>query len=317
MSEIAVIGEAVADAFLASEHDDRGSLELEVRPGGSPVNTAVALSRLGTPTRFLGRLAAGPFGDLVRGHLSESRVDLTGCVDAAEQATLAIAAVDRLGQASYEFYAEGTADWQWTAGELSARTPWGASCTHAGSLALVRPPGGALIEELLERMRPHSTISIDPNLRPHLVDPEACRARLDRWTGLADVFRLSDEDLALLRPGASPEDVCDEWHARGVGLVVITRGADGALASLRGIRIEVPAVAIEPVDTVGAGDAFTAGLLHRLHRSGRLGGRLTGVTADGVRAALDFAVRVAALTCEVRGADPPWGDSLTSTGDRL
>jgi fructokinase len=314
MSEVAVIGEGVADAFPAPG-GGRGLLDLRVRPGGSPVNTAVALSRLGTPTRFLGRLAAGPFGDLLRGHLSESRVDITGCVDAAERATLAIAAVDRLGQASYEFYADGTADWQWTAGELSARTPWGVSCTHAGSLALVRTPGGPLIEELLERMRPNSTVSIDPNLRPHLVDPAACRARLKRWTGLADIFRLSDEDLAHLCPGATPDQVCDEWHARGVRLVVITLGADGAVGSLEGTRIEVPAVRIEPVDTVGAGDAFTAGLLHWLHRHGHLGGRLTGVTAGDVRAAMDFAVRVAALTCAVRGADPPWADALTYAGD--
>ncbi|GAA2102920.1 carbohydrate kinase family protein [Actinomadura alba] len=315
MSEIAVIGEAVADAFPASPGGP-GVLELHVRPGGSPVNTAVALSRLGTPTRFLGRLAAGPLGDLVRAHLAGSRVDISGCVDAAEPATLAIAKVDQGGQASYEFYADGTADWQWTTGELSARTPWGVSCTHAGSLALVRAPGGPLIEELLERMRAHSTISIDPNLRPHLVDPAACRARLDRWTGLADVFRLSDEDFGLLCPGATPDEAFDEWHAKGVGLVVITRGSDGAVASLRGTRIAVPAVRIEPVDTVGAGDAFTAGLLHSLRRQGHLGGRLTDVSADDVRAAMGFAVRVAALTCEVPGADPPWGDSLASAGDR-
>jgi fructokinase len=315
MSEIAVIGEAVADAFPTSR-GDRGSLQLQVRPGGSPVNTAVALSRLGTPTRFLGRLASGPLGDLVQTHLEDSRVDITGCVDAAEPATLAIASLDQGGQASYEFYAEGTADWQWTAGELSERTPWGASCTHAGSLALVRTPGGPLIEEVLERMRPHSTISIDPNLRPRLVDPAQCRARLDRWTGLADVFRLSDEDFDLLCPGATPDEAFDEWHARGVRLAVMTRGSDGALASLRGTRIAVSAVRVEPVDTVGAGDAFTAGLLHWLRRNGHLGGRLTDVSAEDVRAAMEFAVRVAALTCEVPGADPPWGDALTSAGDR-
>jgi fructokinase len=309
MSEIAVIGEAVADAFLPTEQAS-GLLELRVRPGGSPLNTAVALGRLGTPTRFLGRLAAGPFGDLSREHLTGSRVDITGCVHAAERATFAVTGVDAHGQAAYEFYAEGTADWQWTREELAARRPDGASCVHTGSLALVRDPGGPLIENLLEEMRPHATISIDPNLRPLLVAPESYRTRLERWIGLADIFRLSDEDLAQLRPGAGPDEVCDDWHGAGVRLVVITQGAEGALASLDGVRVTVPAMELEPVDTVGAGDAFTAGLLHWLERRDRLGGRLTGVSAEDVRNAMTFAAHVAAETCKVPGADPPWADRL-------
>jgi fructokinase len=311
MAHIAVIGEAVADALLPPGQDARaGILDLRVRPGGSPVNTAVALGRLGTPTLFFGRLASGPFGELFREHLRGSRVDLSGCVSAAEQATLAVAAIDARGQAAYEFYADGTADWQWTREELFGRVPAGVSCVHTGSLALALEPGGPLIEELLQALRPQSTISIDPNLRPRLIPPQTYRNRIRRWAGLADLLRLSDEDLGNLCPGAEAERVCDEWHDEGVRLVIITQGAEGALASLDGTRITVPAVEIEPVDTVGAGDAFTAGLLHYLAQGGHLGGRLTGLTAEDVREAMAFGARVAAQTCTVAGADPPWGDLL-------
>jgi fructokinase len=166
MNYIAVIGEAVADAFLPPGRPaGLGALRLEVRPGGSPANTAVALGRLGTPTSFLGRLNVGPFGQLLRDHLVASGVNVSGCVEAHEEATLAVTAIDPQGQAAYNFYARGTADWQWTPDEVTARYPHGASCVQTGSLALIMRPGGPLIEDLLEEIRPRTTVSIDPNVR--------------------------------------------------------------------------------------------------------------------------------------------------------
>jgi fructokinase len=310
MSHIAVIGEAVADAFPKARPGGRGVLDLEVRPGGSPVNTAVALSRLGVPTGFLGRLADGPFGDLIRDHLKSSRVDLTDSVRAMEPATLAITALDSLGQATYDFYAEGTADWQWTQAELAQRRPHGVRCVHAGSLALIREPGGPLIEDLLTELRPTATISIDPNVRPRVVAPEAYRARLDRWTGLADIFRMSDEDFHHLCPDTELEEACDRWHDNGVRLVIVTLGSEGAFASLDGTRLTVPSPEIAIVDTVGAGDAFTAGLLYWLDTNGSLGGRLDRLSTDQLHQAMACATNIAAETCKVPGADPPWADYL-------
>ena len=313
---VAVVGEAVADALVEPVPAD-GCLALRVRPGGGPANTAVALSRLGTPTRFVGRLSRGVFGGLLLAYLERSGVDVSGCVRTAEQATLAIASVDDVGQASYDFYADHTADWHWDAAELAARYPHDAVCVHAGSLALVRDPGGPLIERMLRALRAQSTISIDPNVRPNLVPASAYRAQLPAWTGLADVLRLSDEDLAHLLPGVTVEEACERWHADGVRLVVVTRGAAGAVASLDGQVVAVPAEPVALVDTVGAGDAFTGALLHWLWRHGKLGSRLDGVRIDDVRHGLTFAARVAALTCAASGADPPRADALAvGTGAR-
>ncbi|GAA2233804.1 MULTISPECIES: carbohydrate kinase family protein [Kitasatospora] len=314
---ITVLGECVADAFVQPPAPGAPAapdeLTLRVHAGGGPANTAVGLSRLGSPTRFVARLSEDTFGRLFRSRLTASGVDLSLSVRAAEPSTLAVAELDPDGRASYSFHAERTADWQWRPEELAAVPLTGTACVHTGSLALIREPGGRAVEDLLDRIHrapDRPTVSIDPNVRPLLVDPARYRERLDRWCAAADLLRLSADDLGLLLPGVPPEEACDRWHAAGVRLVVITLGADGALASLDGTRITVPAVPVRLVDTVGAGDAFTAGLLHRLSSRGLLGGALDELTEGDTADACAYAAGVAALTCAVPGANPPWADQL-------
>ncbi|MGW3247345.1 carbohydrate kinase family protein [Streptomyces sp. NPDC001070] len=321
---VTVLGECVADVFAvpgsplpppSGQGPSRGAeqgLSLRVLPGGGPANTAVGLARLGTPTRLLARLSGDVFGRLFRGHLLDSGVDLSDATAAAEPSTLAVADVDTGGQAAYSFHAEATADWQWTREELDRADLSGTACVHSGSLALVREPGGPLVEELLTRARRHATVSIDPNVRPALVDPDVYRERLPRWCAVADILRLSEDDLGAVAPGTAAEAACDEFHAAGARLVVVTRGAHGALASLDGRRVSVPGVPTRVVDTVGAGDSFTAGLLHFLGGRGLLGGRLDRLEPAEVAAACAYAVRVAALTCAVAGPNPPWAHEVTA-----
>jgi fructokinase len=305
---VTVIGECVADAFTDRTGPPNGGLTLHVRPGGGPANTAATLARLGTPTRFLGRLSRDVFGSVLRSRLDIAGVDLSGSVDAPEHSTLAVADVDGAGNAGYTFLSDGAADWQWSDEELAAALRPQTACVHTGSLALVLPPGGTRIEDALAAVRGRATVSLDPNVRPRLVAQATYRERLDRWCRLADIFRLSRDDLAELLPGASPEQACDTWHAAGVPLVLVTLGGDGVLASLRGVRVTVAAPPTRVVDTVGAGDAFTAGFLHALRVRGRLGGRLDDLTADDVAAACGEGVQIAAAACSVPGADPPLGE---------
>ncbi|MEV6020344.1 MULTISPECIES: carbohydrate kinase [unclassified Streptomyces] len=307
--QITVLGECVADAFTEPTNASN-ELALRVLPGGGPANTAVALARLGTSARFLARLSADVFGRMFRAHLEASGVDLSYAVAAAEPSTLAVAELDATGQAAFSFHAHHTADWQWTPGELAGVDLTETACVHTGSLALVSEPGAGAIEGFLAAASPRATISIDPNVRPLLVDPEVYRAKLARWCGLADILRLSEDDLKLLLPGTPPEQACDLWHAAGARLVVITLGADGALASLDGRRLLVSGAPARVVDTVGAGDSFTAGLLHHLGARGLLGGRLDALGLDDVAEACRFATRVAALTCSVAGPNPPWRNQL-------
>ncbi|MDH2430731.1 carbohydrate kinase [Sphaerisporangium sp. TRM90804] len=306
---VAVLGECVADAVVVPA-DGPSELTLRVLPGGGPANTATALARLGTPTRFLARVSGDRFGALFREHLSASGVDLSRCVAAVEPSTLAVADLDADGRATYSFHAEGAADWGWSRDELDPERLGAAGCLHTGSLALARDPGGPLVEELLARVRPRVTVSLDPNVRTALVRPDVYRDRFPRWCALADLVRMSDEDLNHLAPGASIPEACDTCHERGVRLVVVTQGAGGATASLDGHRLSVPAPVTAVADTIGAGDAFTAGLLHRLGALSLLGGRLTDLTPSHVHDALSFATQVAALTCATAGANPPWPHQL-------
>src|SRR5690606_15956272 len=262
---IAVLGECVADGFAERRE---GELTLRVLPGGGPANTAAALARLGTRARFLGRLSGDVFGELFRERLAG--VDLAYAVDARGPTARAGASLDGDEKAGDCFHAAGAAGWQGrAAAELAGPVLDGARCLHTGSLALVRPPGRDVVEAFAAAAAARVTVSVDPNVRPSLASREAYA--VERWCAFTDVLRLSDDDLAFLRPGEPVERVCDEWHAAGARLVVVTKGADGALVSLDGARAEVPAPRVDVVDTVGAGDAFTAGLLYWLDQRGLLG----------------------------------------------
>ncbi|HEY4992977.1 MAG TPA: carbohydrate kinase [Nakamurella sp.] len=317
MPTIAVVGEVVADAVLPPDGIVDGAAHLTVHPGGGPANTAVALSRLGTTARFAGRLSGGALGALCRAKLEQSLVDLSASESATEPATLAIARLDATGAASYEFYTEGTADWAWTDASLAPLIdgpfPAGSApvAIHTGTLALALQPSGQVIEKLLARARPSMTVSIDPNLRTLLVPVSSYRLWIDRWAGLADIVRLSEDDLVQLWPEWTPEQAAVHLHACGVPLAVVSLGGAGAFASLRGEQVTVPIAPTTLVDTVGAGDSFHGGLLHYLAEAGYLGGRLGSLTVDGLTAALTYASRVAAITCSRAGANPPWATELT------
>src|SRR6478736_6705073 len=319
MPTVAIVGEVVADAVLPVGGIVDGAAHLTVHPGGGPANTALALARLGSTARFAGRLSTGSLGRLCRARLEASGVDLTASEDATEPATLAIARLDSGGAAAYEFYTDGTADWAWTDGSLAPLIdgPFPDNsppvAVHTGTLALALQPSGRIIENLLSRARNQLTVSIDPNLRTLLVPVGNYRAWIDRWAGLADILRLSEDDLVQLWPGRTPEEAAVHLHACGVPLAIVSLGADGAFASLRGETVRIPALHTTLVDTVGAGDSFHGGLLHYLAAAGHLGGRLESLTTAALQLAVAFASQVSAVTCSRAGANPPWATELNCT----
>lgn len=299
---IVVCGEALVD--LVPRPGD--GLHL-ARPGGSPANVAVGLGRLGVDVCLLTRLSDDHFGQLIRRHLVGSGVGLSLAVSTPDRCTVALVRLAPSGDAAYDFFIDGGADDGWRPAELPAALPAGTlhvSC----ALALARPSMGDTIESLLGRERGRRLISLDPNPRPALSpDPAAVRASLARWVGLADLVRASEEDLAWMHPGQALGHVARHWRGLGPALVVVTRGPDGVYALGPAGEIELAAPPVEPVDTVGAGDAFTAGLLAALQRAGHLTPPgLRSLPAGTLAEALGYAQRIAALTCTRVGADPPW-----------
>jgi fructokinase len=304
---ITVVGEALID-LVPAERDDL----FEAAPGGSPANVAIGLARLSVPVQLGARLAGDSFGRRLRAHLIANAVDLTPAVPAAEPTSLAIVSVGAHGGPEYDFRVAGTADWQWSDAELAAIPDDGVVALHTGSLAAILPPGAAAVLRLVQRARGSTTISYDPNCRPLLMGaPDRVRGVVEELVGLSDVVKASAEDLEWLYPGTRSADVAAAWLALGPAMVVVTLGADGALAvnaSASG-PLTRPGRRVVVVDTVGAGDAFVSALLAGLFRRDLLGvPRREALRAVGQRVladVLDEAVLASALTCTRRGANPP------------
>ncbi|HST67787.1 MAG TPA: carbohydrate kinase [Mycobacteriales bacterium] len=303
---LTVLGEAIVD--LVAE----GERRFVAHPGGSPLNVAVGLGRLRRPVSLAARLSHDSFGAMFRAHLAESTVDPRHLVDAAEPSTLAVATLDADGVAQYDFWTEGTSDWQWTDAELAGIVDEDTVALHTGSLALELQPGAERIVALLARIKGRTAISYDPNVRMAKRGPvEAGRAAVERVVGLADVVKVSSEDLDWLYPGVEPVEAAARWE--GPALVVVTLGGDGAVA-LRpgGERVHRPSPPVTVVDTVGAGDAFSSGLLGALSERGALDAAGAGLSEVDLAPVLERAALVAALTCARPGADPPTLPEVTA-----
>lgn len=304
--QVLVCGEALIDLTPATCGAERGFVP---RVGGSPFNVAIGLARLGTPAAFCGRVSTDPFGRMLRDALRRDGVDTTHTAVGDEPTPLAVVHLDDEGHAEYTFHFDGTAAAELRADDLPDPLPSPVTGVHVGSIALVLEPGASPVVDLLRRARAADLLtSLDPNVRARFIpDREAYAEALDDWVRNTTVLKASAEDLAWVWPDADPAGLARRWAAPD-RLVVVTDGARGAFAALGEQEHEVPAHATTVVDTVGAGDAFTSGLLAALSEQGcdapdRLG-------AADVPAAVRFASQVAALTCGRAGADPPRRDDV-------
>jgi fructokinase len=264
---VTVIGEAIIDLIPAGP-----PRTFQAVPGGGPYNVAIGLARLGHRATLMARLADTAFGRILHDHAQAEGIDLRAAPSAAEPATLAVVSLDAAARASYDFYLNGTADWQWTA-EETGRAPTQNAVFHFGSIASWTPPGDARILDLARRLRDRGDVLItyDPNVRPGLLaDPGHGQQVAERAIGLAHLAKASSDDIAWLYPDLAPEDVARRWLGLGATMVVITSSADGADAyGVPGWSVRRPALDVAVVDTVGAGDSFTAGLLGSLLGRGR------------------------------------------------
>lgn len=300
-------GDALFDVF-ANPTSSNASIALDARVGGSPLNVAVALSRLGQSTAFLAKVSNDPFGRRLLAYLRAEGVDTDLIVRTNAPTTLAIVALDDKGVPTYSFYTSGTADRSLEVVELPARLPDAIRVVHIGSYTTALEPTASSLEALVTRERGRRFISYDPNIRPSIVpDPELWRRRVAALTAQAHLVKASVEDIQFLYPGAGVDGVLADWVARGAGLAVATMGEVGAMAvTKQGITARVSSPSIKVIDTVGAGDTFQAALLTWLAEHGRLSADgLATLSADELNTLLAFAARAAAITCSRRGADMP------------
>ncbi len=298
---VLVVGEALIDAVSAGEG------ETVEHVGGSPANVAVGLGSLGHRVELATWFGPDEHGQRIVAHCAQAGVRITPGSDGAARTSVAQATLDRFGQASYRF------DLTWSVPPIADLTAFGH--VHTGSIAATIEPGATEVLATLRALAPMATVSYDPNVRPTLMpSADEVRPRIEALVALADVVKASDEDLQWLYPGAFIPDVIRAWEALGPALVVITRGAEGAMYAVRSGGASkvttVPPRRVDVTDTVGAGDSFMAGLLSGLADLGYLGGpaaraRLATAGIDELRPAVDRAVASAAATVARAGAFAP------------
>ena len=279
-------------------------------PGGAVFNTAIALGRLGAPSGFFCGLARDMFGEMLLTALAASKVSTDHAVLADRPCTLAfVRLVD--GQATYAFYDEATAMRMLTPADLPDIAPE-VQALFFGGISLVGEPCGSAFQALMEREAPTRAIMLDPNIRPSFIaDATAYRARIERMIRLADIVKLSDEDLHWVMGEGDIGALARDLLQMGPKVVCITEGARGARGVTAAGEVHVAASRVEVADTVGAGDTFNAGVLASLHRSGVLTkDGLAGLDDRALTAALDLGVRAAAVTVSRAGANPPWAAGL-------
>ena len=299
------IGEALMDIVVPAD----SPVPTAEIPGGSPANVAMTLGRLGRNVGLQTWLAHDERGEIIEDHFTASHVVITEESFGADHTPTALAKLNEKGAASYTF------DLDWCP-PSPIRVSTQARIVHSGSIAAVIEPGAHAVLDAMVTARQHAIITYDPNARPALMGtPEQALATVNKFIGISDVVKVSDEDIAWLTNGREIDEVVRDWLTAGPSLIVVTKGKDGAAAfTSNGVRRSIPAGDVKVEDTVGAGDSFMGGLIDALWSLGLVGAMSRPALRDLDASKVDFILQRAAtigdITVSRAGANPPWLSEL-------
>ncbi|MEN0105864.1 MAG: carbohydrate kinase [Pseudomonas sp.] len=302
-----VCGEALFDFFTGAAGARSSELDYKAVAGGSPFNVAVGLRRLGVEAGLFGGLSTDFLGARLRRVLEEEGVRSDFLISSEAPTTMAMVALDANGHPHYSFRGEGCAD-RALGSEHLPLLGSDVRGLHVGSFSLVVQPIGDTLLELVRRESGKRLISLDPNVRLNpQPDADLWRSRVEELAQLADLIKVSDEDLQLLYPDTAPEQIIERWLGGRCQLVVMTRGAQGATAfSRQHGEVSVPSRQVQVRDTVGAGDTFQAALLAWLTRAELDSPEgIARLSREQLDSLLSYAVAAAAITCSRTGPDLP------------
>lgn len=309
-------GDALVD-FLPVKSVDGRDAAVPVA-GGSCLNIAVGMARLGAPAGFVGGISTDLIGRIIADHALASQVELCYATRSDHPTTLAFVR-DVGGEPQYAFYDEATASRNWI--YRRDRIPFDqVEAIHVGSTTLTNDHGASEAQAMIKDAGGSVTISFDPNCRPNLVKHKSRYVdQMDAFASAADIVRMSDVDFEFLYGGSDYAGRAKSLITAGASLVVITHGIKGAQAwHAEAGALEVHAPAVNVVDTVGAGDSFQAALLFALRAIGRIETEvLAQINFEELGRALAFASSCAAFTCGRAGADPPWRADVSAELSRL
>lgn len=302
-------GEALIDMLPRTSTE--GERAFAPYAGGAVFNTAIALGRLGTPVGFFSGLSTDLMGEILIDTLAASHVDTTLAARSARPTTLAFVKLVN-GQATYAFYDENTAGRLLSEADIPT-LPDAVTCVFVGGISLIHDPAASTYATLQARASSTGRVTmIDPNIRPGSIPDRASYSkRIAAMMAVADIVKLSDEDLHWLAGAGDMTTLARGLIAKGAKLVLITEGAKGARAITATQDRFVAATPVKVADTVGAGDTFNAGALAALHAAGALTkAALANLPDATLDAALSLGTRAAAVTVSRPGANPPWAHEV-------
>jgi len=298
-----VCGEVLFD-FFQDGPATNAAARYDARIGGSPFTVAMGLARLGTGAALLSGVSNDLFGERISCCLSEEGIAQWAIVRKPNPTTLSFVGLDSQGSPRYAFFGDGASDRSIEIDELP-QIPDTVKGLHFGSFSLVTPPTSLSLFALLEREK-NRFISLDPNVRP-TVEPDMSvwEAKITAILPLADLVKVSLEDLEMLYPDADPAVVARKWLEMGPKLIVVTDGGKEATGFMQDVECRVPVKPVNIADTVGAGDTFMATLLFLLGQSGDPGEFLERLEVSELERILVICNHAASLTCTRMGADLP------------
>ena len=300
---IHVMGEALIDIIVSPDG------EIDSVVGGGPVNTARTIARLGTDVSFIGGISQDALGKRIRRLLESDGVHCAIEKDCAAPTTLAIASLDEVGAAAYRFLIEGTSSLSVTPEIALKVLNKKAKALHIGTLAFVFEPLSQATRAVVAEMAENQILMVDPNARPSVMqDPSQFWETFNSCLERADVVKCSGDDLDYMFPDLGNREAARDICARSQAVLLLTDGSNGVsvLTQTEEFQVNVPEVHV--VDTVGAGDSFSGGFLSFWDKRNLNRDELANT--ESVRAAVEFGIKVAGLTCQRAGAMPPFAHEL-------
>ena len=300
------IGEALIDMIPTRSGCDFAQVPAFMpRVGGTPANVCGAFVRLGGRAALLTQLGEDPFGHKIAGELAEYGIDVSHIpfTDAANTA-LAFVALGPDGNRTFSFYRKPSADLLYSAEQIDPAWFGEAFALHFCSVGLVESPmRGAHAAAITAARQAGALVSFDPNLRfPLWPDRQALRRTVWEFLPLADVVKISDEELEFLTGTADIRAALPALFTGHVQLVVYTCGGAGAYAFTRTAQGFAPCAPVRAVDTTGAGDGFIGSFLWQLQRSGVTAAALPALSGDTLTEFLAFSNRFCGISVQAHGA---------------
>ncbi|MDR1640467.1 MAG: carbohydrate kinase [Clostridiales bacterium] len=304
MPDVTAVGELLID-FTPAGFGADGAMLFSRQPGGAPANVLAMIAKLGAKAAFIGKVGEDSFGHFLKETLTGAGIDASGVVfDKEIHTTLAFVHLDSKGDRSFSFCRNPGADLMLAKDDVNQELVDGCGMLHFGSLSFTSEPCRSTVLELVSNAR-HAgkVISFDPNYRKLLwKSEEEAKAQIENALPLADILKVSEEEMTLLTKETDVLTGAAELSKKGPSIVLVTMGAEGAAYSCLNGSGTVKPFPVKTIDTTGAGDAFMGAMLHQL--KGKTKEELANITESELRNAIEFANKAGALATTKHGGIP-------------